>query len=524
MRMAPLRAIFSTCVFFVALVFALPNIPQVEKSIGNLLPDSQINLGLDLKGGVSLTLGVQVDAALKNFLSSTGQDVKDLASEENVMILQSRIVENTLELIVPKASDEEPLRNLLSTTFPQLDLVDVEIGANSERIFKLNFVEAERVLLEEQVLDQAVTTIRNRIDQFGVAEPDIRKQADNRIQIQLPGLDNPDRAIALVGQTASLAFHLVRDDVDTSAFRLPAGTAFFPMKTILANGQEHESQIVLDSAVLMTGVDITDARPSYGDMGEIYVGLDFNNQGAKDFEEITGDNVGKRIAIVLDGTVFSAPVVNERIVGGSASISGSANIQEAQDLAIILRAGALPAPVEVLEERTVGPSLGADSIRSGLLAALVGGLAVMVIMPIYYGKSGLIADIMLCFSMLLLFAGLGAFGATLTLPGIAGIVLTIGMAVDANVLIYERIREELKHGHSPLKAVEAGFARASISILDSQVTTMIVALILYQFGTGPVRGFAVTLAIGILASLFTAVFVSRDVFVYWMKKSDSISI
>ncbi len=524
MKLASLRAILSAIVFLVALVFALPNLPQAEKILGNMLPNSKINLGLDLKGGVSLTLGVQVETALTNFLGSTGQDVREVAVENDIMVLQSRVIDGVLELLVPQASNEEAFRVILSENFPNLELLDVATGSNNELIFTVNFIEAERILLEEQVLDQAVTTIRNRIDQFGVSEPDIRKQADNRIQIQLPGLEDPERAIQLIGQTASLTFHLVRDDVNTSSFRLPVGTAFFPMNNVMADGSIHVSQILLDTTPLMTGVDITDARPNYGDRGEIYVGLDFNNAGASDFERITGDNVNKRIAIVLDGTVFSAPVVNERITGGSASISGSASIQEAQDLAIILRAGALPAPVEVLEERTVGPSLGADSIRSGLLAALVGGLLVMVIMPIYYGKSGLIADIMLCFNMLLLFAGLGAFGATLTLPGIAGIVLTIGMAVDANVLIYERIREELKKGLSPLQAVEAGFARASISILDSNITTMIVALILYQFGTGPVRGFAVTLAIGILASLFTAVFVSRDIFIAWTKKSNSISI
>jgi preprotein translocase subunit SecD len=284
------------------------------------------------------------------------------------------------------------------------------------------------------------------------------------------------------------------------------------------------STIILDSEPLMGGEDITNARPAFNEFGQSYVGLEFNNRGANNFERITGEHIKKRMAIVLDGKVYSAPVIQDRIAGGKASITGSFTTEEAQDLAIVLRAGSLPTPVTVLEERTVGPSLGQASINSGIIAAMVGAAAVFVIMPVYYGLSGIVADAMLIFTMLILMAGMTLFGATLTLPGIAGIVLTIGMSVDANVLIFERIREELKKGLSAMEAIDAGFSRASVAIIDSNLTTLLTAAILYQFGTGPIRGFAVTLSLGILASMFTAIFVSRTVFEHFMGRSRSQKI
>jgi preprotein translocase subunit SecD len=290
------------------------------------------------------------------------------------------------------------------------------------------------------------------------------------------------------------------------------------------DGSESVSTIILDSEPLMGGEDITNARPAFNEFGQSYVGLEFNNRGANNFERITGEHIKKRMAIVLDGKVYSAPVIQDRIAGGKASITGSFTTEEAQDLAIVLRAGSLPTPVTVLEERTVGPSLGQESINSGIIAAMVGAAAVFIIMPIYYGLSGIVADIMLIFTMLILMAGMTLFGATLTLPGIAGIVLTIGMSVDANVLIFERIREELKKGLSALEAIDAGFSRASVAIIDSNLTTLLTAAILYQFGTGPIRGFAVTLSLGILASMFTAIFVSRAVFEHFMGRSRSQKI
>lgn len=513
-------------VLLLSIAYALPSLPGVENTpLGKLLPDARIHLGLDLKGGIHLTLGVEVQKAVDNALLQTGQDLRAQAGKEGVTILRTRLApDGKLEFLLPQANQRPALDELLSKSYPNLQVdAPTELNGGGLR-FTASFTPQFVTQTQEMALEQAVRTIRNRIDQFGVAEPDIRKQADFRIQIQLPGLSDPQRAVQLVGQTAQLTFHLVRDDVDPKGV-LPPGTALFPMVEDKANGGTGQTVIVLDRDPLMTGEDVSDARPAFDSQDNSpYVMLSFNSRGASTFERITGEHIKKRMAIVLDGKVYTAPTIQDRIAGGRASISGRFTTSEAQDLSIVLRAGSLPAPVTVLEERTVGPSLGADSIRSGLLAALVGGLAVVLIMPLYYSLCGVLADVMLTFTMLLLMAGLAAFGATLTLPGIAGIVLTIGMSVDANVLIFERIREELRRGLTPTAAIDAGFEHASISIIDSNVTTIIAAAILFQFGTGPVKGFAVTLSLGILASMFTAIFVSRTAFSFWMARNGGKSV
>lgn len=519
------RLAFSLIVLLAALAYALPNLPVVANSpLAAFLPQSRINLGLDLKGGMNLTLGVDVNKAIQNTLTVTGQDVRERATGLSITMLKPRVnAAGDLEVVLPKPDQDALFTDMLTKWYPDLTILSAVDGA-AGRTYTLNLTEAARKTAEDMTLEQVVRTIRNRIDQFGVAEPDIRKQSDNQVQVQLPGLTDPERAIQIVGQTAHLEFHLVRDDVDPNSLMLPPGTSHFSMISKGADGSESSSRLVLDTEALMSGEDITNARPAFDQYGQSYVALEFNSRGATMFERITGDNVKSRMAIVLDGKVYSAPTIQDRISGGKASISGKFTTAEAQDLAIVLRAGSLPAPVTVLEERTVGPSLGQESIDSGILAALVGALAVIIIMPIYYSVSGIIADLMLCFTLTMLMAGMTLFGATLTLPGIAGIVLTIGMAVDANVLIYERIREELKRGVLPTDAVAAGFNRASISIIDSNITTIIAAAILYQFGTGPIRGFAVTLSIGIVASMFTAIFVSRAIFEYWMTRNGGRSI
>ena len=514
------RIVVSLLVLLASIVYVLPSLPGVGgSSLGNLLPDARISLGLDLKGGMHLTLGVEVDKAVSNSLSLTGQELRAQASEKGITVLRSRLTpDNRLEFLLPRAEQRTELQELLSKDFPQLAVDSPTQVEGGGLRFTAAFTPAAKAKIEEMALDQAVRTIRNRIDQFGVAEPDIRKQADFRIQIQLPGLTDSKRAIQLVGQTAQLTFHLVRDDVNPQGI-LPPGVALFPMVTVRPDGSTSESMIALDKEPLMTGEDVADARPTFDNRdNKPSVGLSFNSRGAAMFERITGEHIHKRMAIVLDGKVHSAPTIQSRIGGGKASITGSFTPTEAQDLAIVLRAGSLPAPVTVLEERTVG--LGKESIESGILAAAVGGIAVMVVMPLYYGLAGLLADVMLVFTITMLMAGLAAFGATLTLPGIAGIVLTIGMSVDANVLIFERIREEIRQGLKPLEAVAVGFDRATISIVDSNLTTIIAAAILYQFGTGPVRGFAVTLSLGIVASMFTAIFVSRTAFGLWLGGND----
>ena len=506
-------------VFLLSLAYALPSIPGIGSALQSILPEKKISLGLDLKGGIHLTLSVGVDQAVSNSLALAGQDIRRLAKDEKIVVLRPRVVGNErLEFLLPRGDDRQKLEELLHKHYPQLVFEEPVAGDAGQLRFVGHFTEAEANRLRDMAVDQALRTIRNRIDQFGVAEPDIRKQAGNRIQVQLPGISDPRRAVQIIGQTAHLEFHLVRDDVDPGKAVLPTGVVSLPLLENTSGGQKKEGQIAVEKDAMLTGEDVADARPAFDQMNKAYVTLNFNTRGARIFERVTTENVGRRMAIVLDGKVYSAPVIRERIGGGRASISGNFTTAEAQDLAIVLRAGSLPAPVSVLEERSVGPSLGQESIDSGVRAALVGAAAVVLFMAIYYGLSGLIADGMLCFTMLMVMAGMAAFGATLTLPGIAGIVLTIGMAVDANVLIYERIREELRLGLSPLAAVKAGFDRAAISITDSNLTTIIATVILYQFGTGPIRGFAVTLSLGIVASMFTAIFVSRAIFEYWARK------
>ena len=515
----PWRICVALTVFLISLAYALPSVPGISGSfLGHILPDKKISLGLDLKGGIHLTLGVEVSKAITNSLTQTGQDLRAAAQDDGIIILRPHVIAgDVLEFTLPRGNQREKFQELAAKKFSILALGTPVAAEAGQLRYTARFTDAHIKQLSDMTLEQALRTIRNRIDQFGVAEPDIRKQADNRVQVQLPGLSDTKRAVQLLGQTANLEFHIVREDVDPAKPVPPAGVAIYPLLDRKAGGTE--KSIALDKDVLLTGGDVSDARPAFDNMNQSYVTLSFNSRGAAIFERITGENAGKRLAIVLDGKVYSAPNIRERIAGGRASITGGFTTAEAQDLAIVLRAGSLPAPVSVLEERTVGPSLGQESIDSGVKAAILGGALVVVFMAIYYAVSGLIADLMLVFTMTTLMAGLAAFGATLTLPGIAGIVLTIGMAVDANVLIYERIREELLHGLTPLAAVKAGFERASVAITDSNLTTIIAAAILYQFGTGPIRGFAVTLSLGVAASMFTAIFVSRIIFELWARRA-----
>jgi preprotein translocase subunit SecD len=390
----------------------------------------------------------------------------------------------------------------------------------------------EAATIRDLAVRQGLETIRNRVDQFGVAEPSIQQQGENRILVQLPGVQDPDRAKALIGKTALLEFKLVDERTDPeTALRtgVPDGDEILYQRRVdKETRQERKIPFVVQKKAYVTGRDVATARVSIDqNTSEPYVSVDFNAAGAKAFADLTDANVGRRLAIVLDGSVHSAPQIRERIPSGRAQITGGFTTPEATDLAIVLRAGALPAPVQVLEERTVGPSLGADSIRKGFVSTVAAALAVVLFMLIYYRLSGLIADVALGLNLLLLLAAMAGFHATLTLPGIAGVVLTIGMAVDTNILIFERIREELRSGKTVRGAINAGFARAFRTVIDTHVTVLVSAAILYQFGTGPVKGFAVSLAIGILASLFTAVFFTRLVFdlIYMgSRRVDRISI
>ena len=521
----PLTAI----ILLVALIFVLPSFIDGEGSVlGRFMGEQKINLGLDLRGGIHLTLDVDVQKAEANTLSQIGQDLRDDALEEKLALLRPRVRENnTLEVHLLRPDQEAQFKAILSSRYPNLRILSDQ-REESKRVFILGLQPEYRENLARLTLDQAVKTIRNRIDQFGVAEPDIRRQQDGRIQVQLPGLSDPERALAIIGQTAHLEFKIVDESADIDKALngvVPPGTELAFVQRRGPDGSTTREPIVLNRESVMTGQYITDARTSFDEFGQPYVGVGFSPRGAKIFERVTGENVNRRMAIVLDGVVHSAPVIQERISGGKASISGRFTMEEAHDLAIVLRAGALPAPVNILEERTVGPSLGQESIEKGINAALIGGALILIFMAVYYGFAGIVANVMLIFNILLIMAGLAAFGATLTLPGIAGIILTIGMSVDANVLIFERIREELRKGAATREAIEEGFSRATLTILDANLTTIMAAIILYQFGTGPIRGFAVTLSLGILASLFTAIFVSRMFFDLWtMRKGKTAKL
>jgi preprotein translocase subunit SecD len=513
--------VLALIVLLVSLAYCLPSFYSADSILGKILPDKKINLGLDLKGGIHLTLGVEVEKAIANSLSQAGEDIRATARENGFVVLQPRVVDNEkLQFVVLKEEHADRVEELLADQYQNLKVDEVQKVEGERQKYLLSYTPDYRKRLVDMTIDQALKTIRNRVDQFGVAEPDIRKQKNNRIQVQLPGLDDPERAIKLVGRTAHLEFKIVDSDADVQKAVdgvLPPGSGLYYIYKTQPDGSTSKTPIVLKENSVLTGEYVTDAKTMFDTYNRPYVSITFNRQGARIFERVTKNNVNKRLAIVLDGKVYSAPVIQERISGGRASITGQFTTQEAHDLAIVLRAGSLPAPVDVLEERSIGPSLGQQSIEQGVLSALIGGALVLLFMVIYFGFAGVVADLVLGFNILLIMAGLAGFGATLTLPGIAGIILTIGIAVDANVLIFERVREELRRGLSPRKAVDEGFSRATLTILDANVTTIIAAIILYQFGTGPIRGFAVTLSLGILASFFTAIFVSRIVFDLWLQ-------
>ncbi|GBC60780.1 protein translocase subunit SecD [Desulfonema ishimotonii] len=506
------RLVIVAAVIIAALIYILPTI------VPDMWPHKKINLGLDLQGGMHLALEVDTHKALESTIERTGHEIRDFLKKEHIRSAGVERVNGEKLSVKISGEDADKFDEILNDDFPGLRIVSrSDEGGTVSIVLDLPEKEAERIKL--MATDQALETIRNRIDQFGVSEPDIRKQGENRILIQLPGIKDTQRAKDLIGRTALLEFKLLDEVHDPKAAvggTVPPGTELlWQIRVSPETNREIKTPYLVKKRSLLTGAYLTDARVQIDSQyNEPYVGIRFDRKGARIFERITGENVKKRLAIVLDKKVYSAPVIQEKIAGGEARITGSFTTEEARDLAIILRAGALPAPVKVLEERTVGPSLGSDSIRQGLFSMIVGGVLVVIFMVIYYNGAGLVADMALIFNLILIAAGLAGFQATLTLPGIAGIILTIGMAVDANVLIFERIREEMALGKTPHSAVTAGYERATLTILDANVTTLIAALVLFQFGTGPIKGFAVTLSLGVVSSMFTALFVTRIVFDY----------
>ncbi len=518
------RAILVVVVLLAGFIYLIPSLSsKLPPWWTGILPKESIHLGLDLQGGMHLVLEVEAEKAVENSAERMVEDIKESMRKERIPFTKvERANKWDINVYLTSAEPQGRLTDLIQKNFQVLSVLRSETVPDG-MLVALTFQDAHVQHTMKLAKEQALETIRNRIDQFGVTEPDIRPQGEDRILIQLPGVQDPQRAIALIGKTALLEFKLVAEDVSQQQIKdakLPPGVRVYPMKHVdAASGSGSESQIPLRDRTVLTGESITTAEVSIDhQFNKPYVSLSFDPQGARSFERITGENIKKRLAIVLDGTVYSAPVIQDKISGGNASITGNFTMEEARDLAIVLRAGALPAPVKILEQRTVGPSLGRDSIKKGLTASLLGGMVTILFMLVYYRLSGIIADVALLLNIPLILACLAAFGATLTLPGIAGIILTVGMAVDANVLIFERIREELRAGKTPRAAIDAGFTRATLTILDSNVTTLIAALVLFQFGTGPVRGFAVTLTIGIVTSMFTAITVTRVIFDYLLEQ------
>ncbi|MBF0396125.1 MAG: protein translocase subunit SecD [Desulfobacterales bacterium] len=517
MKELSFKLVISIVIMVLGIIYIVPTIKP------GIWPYKKINLGLDLQGGMHLILEVDANKAVENSLGRTVEDIRNSLKKENIANFELNRIEGIkISLKLTSSADKDKFEKILDKEFPEVRIISRAI-ADSITTVLMGLPDKEIERIKKLSTEQALETIRNRIDQFGVSEPDIRIRGENQILVQLPGVKDVERAKALIGKTAILEFKLVDDEHDLNAAikgDVPSGSEIlYQSLEDRETNRTKKTPFLLKKQALLSGSYLTDARVQFDSQyNEPYVSIDFDKKGARLFERITEENVHKRLAIVLDQTVYSAPVIQEKISGGAARITGSFTPDEARDLAIVLRAGALPAPVTIAEERTVGPSLGTDSITKGILSMIVGTILIFLYMMIYYKGSGLIADVAVLFNIILICAGLAMLQATLTLPGMAGIVLTIGMAVDANVLIFERIREELIVGKSVRAAINAGYDRASIAILDSNIATLIAALVLFQFGTGTIKGFAVTLSLGIVASLFTALIITRLIFDLIMNK------
>ncbi|QXE92182.1 protein translocase subunit SecD [Geomonas subterranea] len=504
--------IIASCVYLTpTLVDTLP------KWWSGLLPKDKIHLGLDLQGGTHLVMEVETQKAVEGSLDLIATDLEDSLTSQNLRFKKiGRLGGDKVQLTLYDRGSADKVQALIKKKYPDLETLPVfDEGGFVNMQLRINEKEAQ--VRKDRAVAQALETIRNRIDQFGVSEPVIQREGLNNIVVQLPGIKDPKRAIELIGKTARLEFKLVDESVNAAtaaAGSLPEDDELlFEKRTDPQTGAVSETPLVVKKKAIITGELLTDAQIRIDSQyNQPYVAIEFNSTGARLFDQVTAANVGKRFAIVLDSNIYSAPVIRERISGGSAQISGSFTEKEAADLAIVLRAGSLPAPVKILQNVTVGPSLGRDSIHKGLMAGLIGVLLVVSFMALYYKLSGMVANLGMVLNILFLMGALSALGATLTLPGIAAIVLLVGMSVDSNVLIFERIREELRLGKTPHAALDAGYDKAFLTIMDSHVTALITAAVLFQFGTGPVKGFAVSLSLGIIINLFTSLVATKVLF------------
>ncbi|MFZ8969742.1 MAG: protein translocase subunit SecD [Paracoccaceae bacterium] len=493
---------------------------QEAASWPSFLPSSLVNLGLDLRGGAHLLAEVQVDDVYKARMKAVWPELRDILREERATIGTIRLQDGPADRLTVKISEPDGMARAversgeLAKPIASLNAVGSKdlVVTSQDDILIIQLSDAEKAASDERTLRQALEIIRRRIDEVGTREPTIQRQGSNRILIQVPGIGSAEELKDLIGTTAQLTFQPVLNVVSDAETNAGFGNELLPSL------DEAGKFYILEARPVVTGEDLVDAQPSFDQNGRPAVTFRFNPSGARRFGDYTAENIGSPFAIVLDSEVISAPVIQSHIPGGSGIITGNFSIEESTNLAVLLRAGALPATLEFLEERTIGPELGADSIEAGKIACLVAFGAVLIFMVLSYGLFGLFANIALIINIGLIFGFLSAIGATLTLPGIAGIVLTIGMAVDANVLIFERIREELKTAKGPARAIELGYERALSAILDANITTFITAVILFAMGSGPVRGFSITLGIGILTSVFTAIFVTRLLVIMWFER------
>ncbi len=500
-------------VLLTGLAFAAPNLFEEETTadLPSWLPGNQVNLGLDLQGGTYLLLEADLEAVMQDNRDDLVGGIRDALRGGGQRIGYRDLgvfgEEVGFTLIDPSLADEVRDR-LEELTFGML------VTASGEGVFRIAMTPQQERDLRTDILTRAVEILGIRVNELGLTEPSIQRQGEDRIVVQLPGVD-AERAKEIIGQTAKLTFHFVEEGIAPGIDRIPAGAEVLPASE--AEQTQGPTSYVVRKRVMVSGENLVDAQPSFQD-GQPVVSFRFDTVGAKRFGAATQENVGRLFAIVLDGKVISAPVIREPILGGNGQISGNFTVEEVQDLSLLLRAGALPVPLTFLEERSVGPGLGADSIRAGQIASILGLVFVIIFMAVSYGSFGLMANVALLANLALILGALSGLQATLTLPGIAGIVLTIGMAVDANVLIFERIREETRNGRGPVTAIDAGYRRAITTIIDSNLTTLIAALLLFIFGSGPIKGFAVTLSIGLMTSMFTAIMLTRLLVVTWLRR------
>ncbi|HEX9789957.1 MAG TPA: protein translocase subunit SecD [Kiloniellales bacterium] len=506
------QVILVMVVLLLGAAFAAPNLLSRDAAgnLPNWIPREQINLGLDLQGGSYLLMEVDFDSVVRERLDTLVDSVRTELRKARIGYSELSASGTSISFRVSDLQSVDAAREAIRDSAQEFAM-----DAGADGAFRLQYNEQSLRELRTNVLSHSLEIVRRRIDETGTREPSIQRQGDDRILVQLPGLRDPERIKALLGKTAKLTFRMVDESSVGDGTRVPAGSEILPSDELDPTGTPR--RYVVKKRIMVSGDTLTDAAATFQD-GQPVVSFSFDSVGAKRFGDATKENVGRPFAIVLDNTVISAPVIREPILGGRGVISGRFTVQEVQDLALLLRAGALPAPLTILEERTIGPGLGADSIEAGKIASILGFVFVVIFMAAVYGLLGAMADVALVVNLVLILAVLSGLQATLTLPGIAGIVLTLGMAVDANVLIFERVREEVAGGRGPVTAIDAGYRRAMSTIVDSNLTTLIAALLLFQFGTGPIKGFAITLAIGLVTSMFTAIMLTRLMVVVWLRR------